>query len=268
MRSGLWSARFMPGMGMHHHKALEAQDQKDTKPKLTQSQYQALIDIKKERRKWDSDHKPLFKSIGFCLSLLAVTLAFNWKTVEDQTIMDLGNLEADANEILDIPVSEQPPPPPPKAPEVFTIAEVTDEEIIKDVEINLDIETTEETKIEEVVFVPEALEEETVETIFTIVEENPEPVGGMIAFYEYVQSTLKYPRTALRLNVTGKVYIQFVVEKDGSLTDVKVVKGIGAGCDEEAVRVVSGAPKWKPGRQRGVPVRVHKVMPIRFVITN
>ncbi len=100
--------------------------------------------------------------------------------------------------------------------------------------------------------------------VFTLVEEQPEFEGGMGAFYKYVGDEMDYPKQARAAGVEGRVYIQFVVETDGSLSEVKTVKGIGAGCDAEAVRVVQNAPAFKPGSQRGKPVRVRMVLPIIF----
>jgi len=125
------------------------------------------------------------------------------------------------------------------------------------------VEITETTVIEDVVF-EEAPEEEVAEEIFTIVEDQPEPNGGMAAFYQYVSKNMKYPNQARRMGVEGKVFVQFVVDKDGSITEVQAIKGIGAGCDEEAVRVIQEAAKWKPGKQRGRPVKVRMILPITF----
>ncbi len=164
---------------------------------------------------------------------------------------------------MDIQQTEQPPPPPPaiQQPEII---EVPDEEEIEDeIEIDLDIEVTEETAIEEVVF-EEAPEEEVADEIFTVVEQQPTPNGGMAAFYKYVGQNLKYPSQARRMGIEGRVFVQFVVDKDGSITSVQSVKGIGAGCDEEAVRVIKGCPKWKPGKQRGRAVKVRMILPITF----
>lgn len=105
---------------------------------------------------------------------------------------------------------------------------------------------------------------EDLSTIFTHVEETAAPIGGMDAFSEFVGKRIIYPEQAKRMGIEGKVYVQFVVEKDGSLTNVNAVKGIGAGCDEEAVRIVQSAPKWKPGKQHGRPVRQKMVLPISF----
>jgi len=103
-----------------------------------------------------------------------------------------------------------------------------------------------------------------VDEIFDIVEDQPTPPGGMQAFYKYVSKSMKYPKQARRMGVEGRVFVQFVVDKNGQLTEVKAIKGIGAGCDEEAVRVLKQAAKWKPGKQRGRPVKVRMILPITF----
>jgi TonB family protein len=104
--------------------------------------------------------------------------------------------------------------------------------------------------------------------VFSAVEEQPEFEGGMPAFYKYVGSEIKYPLQARQKGVEGRVDVQFVVEKDGSLSDVKAIKGIGAGCDSEAVRVVQNAASFKPGSQRGRPVRVRMAISIIFKLNE
>ncbi|MBV8390030.1 MAG: energy transducer TonB [Mucilaginibacter sp.] len=104
--------------------------------------------------------------------------------------------------------------------------------------------------------------------IFTAVEQEPSFPGGLEKFYKFLQSNIRYPAVAFEKKVQGKVFISFVVEKDGSLTDIKVVRGIGSGCDEEAVRVIGISPKWKPGIQNGRPVRVQYTMPISFTLVG
>lgn len=104
--------------------------------------------------------------------------------------------------------------------------------------------------------------------VFTVVEEQPQYEGGMDAFYRYVANEMTYPLQARQMGVEGRVDVQFVIEKDGSLSDVKAIKGIGAGCDSEAVRVVQNASSFKPGTQRGKPVRVRMVMPIIFKLNE
>lgn len=100
--------------------------------------------------------------------------------------------------------------------------------------------------------------------IFTIVENQPIPIGGITAFYEYVQNSMKYPEQARTKRIEGKVFVQFVVDENGKLTDVKAVKGIGGGCDQEAVRVIRESDVWKPGEQRGRKVSVRMILPITF----
>lgn len=100
--------------------------------------------------------------------------------------------------------------------------------------------------------------------VFTIVEETATPKEGLTAFYEYVKNNLRYPAEARRKGVEGKVFVQFVINIDGSLSEFKVVKGIGSGCDEEAVRIIKESPAWNPGKQRAIPVKQRYTMPFLF----
>ena len=92
----------------------------------------------------------------------------------------------------------------------------------------------------------------------------PEYPGGDQAMMDFVAKNVQYPQEARDKEISGRVLVSFIVEKDGSIADVKVVKGIGGGCDEEAVRVVKAMPKWKPGKDKGKPVRVSYMMPFTF----
>ena len=209
----------------------------------------------------------LFLNVGMAASLFLVIVAFEWRSYDDTGLMARGNVDDDFEDIIDIPPTEQPPPPPPKV-QVPEIIEVPDEEEIEEeIEVELDVEVTEETVVEEIVF-EEAPEEENVDEVFTIVEESATFPGGIQAFYTYLGKELNYPRQAQRMGIEGRVFVQFVVERDGSLTDIQVVKGIGAGCDEEAVRVLKQSPKWKPGKQRGKPVRQKMIQNILFKFAN
>lgn len=236
--------------------------------KMTKSRYQDLLNIKRERSDKDQKNVKMFFFLGLSLSLLMVTTAINWKTYERPDLVDLGKLDEDFEDVMEVPISEQPPPPPPSEKSPTLIVEVSDDEIIEEIDIDLDVEMTEETQVEELNmdFTSEPVEEEKAAEIFTVVEQWPTPQGGMEAFYTYIAENIRYPAQARRLNVEGMVFVRFVVEKDGSITDINVVKGIGAGCDEEAVRVLRSAPAWKPGKQRGRPVRVLMTVPIRFIL--
>jgi len=105
-------------------------------------------------------------------------------------------------------------------------------------------------------------------SVFNLVEKQPEFPGGEQALLDYIGSNVHYPKKARKKNIQGTVYISFIVEKDGKVSTVKVLRGIGGGCDEEAVRVVSSMPAWKPGYQRGKPVRVQFNLPIRFILDD
>jgi protein TonB len=104
------------------------------------------------------------------------------------------------------------------------------------------------------------------EPIFSIAEEPAQFPGGDEALLKFIHENIKYPREAIKNKISGTVYVQFVVEKDGSISDVKVVRGIGGGCDEEAVRVITKMPNWIPAKQKGIPVRFFYVIPITFVL--
>ena len=104
------------------------------------------------------------------------------------------------------------------------------------------------------------------EEIFTSVEENPTFPDGIKNMYQYIARNLRYPEAARRANVQGKVFVKFIVRKDGGVSDLQVLKGIGFGCDEETVRVLGSMPKWNPGKQNGKPVSVYFTMPVNFVL--
>jgi periplasmic protein TonB len=196
----------------------------------------------------------LFFSIGLMISLLLAITAFTYRVYDDTSVKDLGNNNLNNEEILEVPPTEQLPPPPPKIQQPQIIEVPDEKKIEEEIDINMDTEVTEDTKVEEI----------KIQQIFLVVEETAAPIGGMPAFYEFISKKLKYPAQARRMGIEGKVFVEFVIERDGSITDVKAIKGIGAGCDEEAVRVVQSAPKWKAGKQRGKPVRQRMVLPIAF----
>ncbi len=111
---------------------------------------------------------------------------------------------------------------------------------------------------------PPVIEQVEPKPIFTVVEEDPSYPGGEEARIKFLSENIKYPEEAKEIGTQGRVFLTFVVEVDGSITDVKILRGIGSGCDDEAVRVVKSMPKWIPGKQRGVPVRVQFNLPIVF----
>ena len=200
----------------------------------------------------------LFLQIGLVVSLLLILVAFEYKSYE-KTDYSLGQLQMDDLEEEIIPITKQevkPPPPPPPPPEVI---EIVEDEV--EIENEIEIEDTESDEDEEI-----EIEEEDDEEFFMVVENMPEFPGGDLGLMKYIQKHVKYPAIAKEYNITGKVYVSFIVDKSGKVTNVKIVRGVDKNLDAEAVRVVKSLPKYKPGKQRGKAVRVMFTIPINFVL--
>ena len=207
----------------------------------------------------------MFMQIGMIISLLIAWLAFEHKSYDKREIdPSLLNREVTIDEeMVEITKQDEQKPQPVEVPKQTTQLEIVQDDVeVEDIEINADVQQDE--VIEEYV-APEVVEEEVVEQeIFKIVEEMPAFPGGEAKLMEYVAKNVKYPQIARETGVQGRVYVNFVVEPDGSVSNVSVLRGIGGGCDEEAIRVVKSMPKWKPGKQRGVAVRTQFHLPIKF----
>jgi protein TonB len=193
-------------------------------------------------------------------------VAFEYKSYDDSALKNLGDAKDNFEDILDVPITQQPPPPPPPPPmEQPVIQEIPDEVKIEEkIDVNFDVDVKETTVIKEVAIKEVVIEEEKADQIFDVVETQPNPPGGMSGWNKYLSDNLKYPTQARRMGVEGTVIVVFVINTDGSIQDVEVLRGIGGGCDEEAVKIVKAAPKWDPGKQRGKPVRTRMRLPIRF----
>ncbi len=224
------------------------------------------MDAKKTPKADLESKRIIFTQIGLVLALAIALLAFEWKSY-DKREFELEQQEVEEVPEELIPITEQkvkpPPPPAPKQVTVINIVE-DDVEIEDDIEIDADVDM--DTEIEE--FVPVEMEEEEIdeEEIFQIVETRPSFPGGEKARQKFLANNIEYPTMARESGIQGKVFLTFVVEKDGSITDVKVLRGIGGGCNEEAMRVVKMMPKWSPGKQRGKPVRVQFNLPVKFIL--
>ena len=207
----------------------------------------------------------MFMQIGMIISLLIAWLAFEHKSYDKRQIDEsLLNREVVLDEeMVEITKQEEPKPQPVEQPQQTTQLEIVEDDVeTEDLNINAEVEQNE--VIEEYV-APEVVEEEVVEQeIFQIVEEMPAFPGGEGKLMEYVAKNIKYPQIARETGIQGRVFVGFVVEPDGSISNVKLLRGIGGGCDEEAMRVIKSLPKWKPGKQRGKPVRVSYQIPVFF----
>ena len=221
------------------------------------------MEVKKTDQADLTKKSSFFLSIGLFISMILVLTAFEWKNY-NENLIDLAGKNVDSfDETMEVPPTEQPPPPAPTVQQPQVVEVPDEEEIKEDIKVNLDVEVTDDTKVEQIVMAAEEPKEET-DQIFTIVEESATPKGGIQAFYMYVKEKIKYPPQARRMGIEGRVFVEFVIGKDGSLSEVKAIKGIGAGCDEEAVRIVQAAAAWNPGKQRGKPVRQKYTLPIQF----
>ena len=223
------------------------------------------MQIKKSQKASLEYKKLTYLLMGFVLVLSICYVALEWteKEVTKYEITDTDFLIEDEIEIQQTSQDVTPPPPPPPVQEVEVLNVVEDNVETQHVEI-----TSEETK-EEVVIAPPVEEvkpvEEEEEVVFVVVETMPEFPGGQAALFKYLSENVKYPVIAQENGIQGRVICQFVVNKDGSIVDVEVVRSGGdASLDKEAVRVIKSMPKWKPGKQRGKAVRVKYTVPVNF----
>jgi len=220
--------------------------------------------IKKSEKASLENDKLIYVLMGlvFVLSLVFVALEWTEREVTKYEVTDTEFLFEEEVEIQQTTQETPPPPPPPAVQEV---------EVLNVVEDNVETETievsTEETEQEVVIAAPvEApVEEEEEEVVFVVVESMPEFPGGQQALFKYLSENVKYPVIAQENGIQGRVICQFVVNKDGSIVDVEVVRSGGdPSLDKEAIRVIKSMPKWKPGKQRGKAVRVKYTVPVNF----
>ena len=205
--------------------------------------------------------------IGFVIALGVMFVALEWtqKEVEDNSELYTARDVSLNEEMIPITLPEKKTVPPP--PAAVTKAEII--EIVEDdADIEEDIMASTEDNVEwvdlddyEVVEVePEPEEEE----IFMVVEDQPEFPGGTAALLEYLRKNIKYPAICRENNIQGRVLVTFIVNKDGAIVEPEVVKSVNPSLDKEALRVISQMPNWKPGSQRGKPVRVKYTVPVNF----
>ena len=216
-------------------------------------------------------HRNTFILMGLVVGLSLLFFAFEWSTQTrklDETVLVQDVL---AEEEIEITRREPtpPPPPPPPEPEAPEIIEVVEEKV----ETKLEIKTEDDQSQRQMqTYVPppppKPKQEEVTEEIFVVVEDQPLFPGGNAAMMKFLSDNIKYPVIAQENNIQGRVICNFVVEKDGSITDVQVVRGVDPSLDREAVRVIQQMPRWKPGKQRGQAVRVRFTLPVVFRLQN
>ena len=222
------------------------------------------MQVKKSEKASLEKDKLVYVLMGlvFVLSLVYVALEWTEREVTKYEVTDTDFLFEEEVEIQQTSQETPPPPPPPAVQEVEVLNVVEDNVETESIEVN-----TEETEQEVVIAAPvEApVEEEEEEVVFVVVESMPEFPGGQQALFKYLSENVKYPVIAQENGIQGRVICQFVVNKDGSIVDVEVVRSGGdPSLDKEAIRVIKSMPKWKPGKQRGKAVRVKYTVPVNF----
>lgn len=227
------------------------------------------MDAKKSSKADLESKKTFFVQIGLIIAIGAMLVAFEWKSYDTKQV-DISSRQVEAVEEEMVEITQQnKPPPPPAPPAQTTLIHIVTDDVKVDDDLVIDAEANQLTVIED--YTPPAVveEEEVAEAeIFTVVEESPSYPGGDAARIQFLQQNIVYPQMARESGIQGTVYVTFVVERNGNVTDVRVLRGIGGGCDEEAVRVIKAMPKWNPGKQRGKPVRVQFNMPIKFTLAG
>lgn len=227
------------------------------------------MELKKSPKADLENKRSTFVQIGLVISLGLCLLAFKW-TSRVEKAASLGSVAQQEVEDEIIPITRQEevkPPPPPPPPKVVEVLNIVDDKT--DIEEELDIEDTEaddKTVIDVAPIIQQEEEKAEESQVFFIVEDMPEFPGGELALRKFIANAIKYPVIAQENGIQGKVYVNFVVDKDGSITNAKIARGVDPSLDKEALRVVNSLPKWKPGMQRGKPVKVSYTVPISFVL--
>ena len=221
--------------------------------------------IKKSEKASLEKDKLVYVLMGlvFVLSLVYVALEWTEREVTKYDVTDTEFLFEEEVEIQQTSQETPPPPPPPAVQEVEVLNVVEDNVETESIEVN----TEDDKEVEVVIAAPvEApVEEEEEEVVFVVVEKMPEVPGGQQALFKYLSENVKYPVIAQENGIQGRVICQFVVNRDGSIVDVEVVRSGGdPSLDKEAIRVIKSMPKWKAGQQRGKPVRVKYTVPVNF----
>ena len=226
------------------------------------------MEIKKSEKANLENKKLLFVEIGLVVSLLITYVAFEWTSKETSTAVLEDTTEILIEEEI-ISTNIDTPPPPPAAPKIPVLSDqidIVDDEIELEDDMFMNLEDDSSLGVEIMDYVEveeEVVEEEAIP--FQLIEDKPKFQGGEATnFSKWVNQRLVYPEIAKENGVQGRVMLQFTIEKDGSLTKVKVLRGVDPSLDKEAVRVVSQSPKWTPGKQRDRAVPVTYTFPVVF----
>ena len=227
------------------------------------------MEIKKSPKADLERGKTLSILMGFVVALAVLFVGFAWSDSEVQVATEsdqVADIIAEEEVEITRPENTPPPPPPPPAPVVTEVLNVVEDDVELEQQDILSSEDSQDAVQQETFIAPAVVEEEeeSSQTIFTVVEEMPDFPGGQAELLKFIAKSIKYPVIAQENGIQGRVICAFVVNKDGSVVDAEVLRGVDPSLDKEALRVIGTMPKWKPGKQRGKPVRVKYTVPITF----
>ena len=224
------------------------------------------MEVKKSPKADLEGKKSTWLLVGYVVVLAFMFVAFEWtqRDVKIDTSQAVADLVFEEEIIPITETPEQATPPPPEAPKVAELLEIVDDKA--EIDESTTIINEDNVAPVEVKYVPvQVVEEEPEEqTIFEVVENMPDFPGGQAALMQYLAKNIKYPTIAQENGTQGQVIAQFVIQADGTLSDLKIVKSVDPLLDAEAMRVIKEMPKWQPGKQRGIAVATRVTVPIRF----
>lgn len=226
---------------------------------------------KKKSKKADLENKRvIFFELSIALVLFVVLVAFEWgvRNESNDMIQQMNQEEEIEDEMINTFQDNTPPPPPPPKPQVIETINIVDDEFEIDDELEMEDMDTDIDDEVAVDMIEDEEEEEASDEVFVVVENMPEFPGGLLALRKYIAQNVEYPQIAIESGLSGRVFVGFVIDKQGKVTNVRVIRGVDDVLDKEAIRVVKTLPNFKPGSQRGKPVRVSYTVPVTFRLQN
>jgi protein TonB len=228
------------------------------------------MELKKAKKVDLEKRKGMFVEIGLVVALSITLVAFEWTKGEGRgSDLDVVQEIQFEDEMMQITRREEPKPEPkPEQPKIAEVLDIVDDDVQIEDDFDFDMEATDDTEYDFTSMMGDDDEEIDEEEVFYIVEDMPTFNGGDPAteFRKYIAQNLRYPEIAAENGISGRVIVQFAVNKVGQVVDAVVVRAVDPALDKEAIRVVMSSPKWTPGKQRGKAVKVLFTFPINFVL--
>ena len=225
------------------------------------------METKKTKRSDLEKKRPIFLQLGLIITLALAITAFEWKTPDVRgTILPPREVQDVETGIIPIVPQKKELPKPVNTTLMKTVENIRENMLDIEISVEIDPDAYVEPYLPPLPIVEE--QDDQVDEIFVIIANMPSFPGGETALMQYLARNTVYPKIAKEAGISGTVYITFVIEKDGSVSSIAVLREVGGGCTEEALRVVSEMPRWEPGKQRGKPVRVSLSLPISFKLIS